>query len=288
MRALILISLLLALPACKKKSPTAGDDADYTALMAKFSELRTMMCACKVNDKACADKVHESTIAWSKVNAGDGSVITKLSDAQRKTAADLSTEYGNCMTRAYGGAPTPFVASPVEELTNADQILKRTFEQVPAGLVVAELKISYVRSDGTVDPTYGTVEIRFGKAKKPSPADDPSRPLGAPVPVDTSRVDDAMARCPKYSWRGGTRSDSETICFVSGMGITKPRCSVVEVWKRASDAGAPAAGLAVLALRGVGPGSPEQYWDFAIDDGPRNVHFSHSVQDTCEPTLERP
>jgi hypothetical protein len=210
-----------------------------------------------------------------------------MTAAESKQAVEVSEQYAKCMSKAYGGAPTPMTPPAPVKVTDADQILKQAFELVQTGHVVAELGVSYVRADGTLDPTYGTADVRLARYKPPAPADDPARPLGAPVPVDTSAAE-INGSCPKYSWKQGVRTDTTTFCSTPGAGLSKPSCSIVEVWKRAIDAGAPAHGLAVLTLNGTGPGIPVQYWSFAIDDGPRNVHFSHSVQDTCEPTLEKP
>ena len=99
-------------------------------------------------------------------------------------------------------------------------------------------------------------------------------------------VDDLMTKCPTHTWSDGVRRQSEGPCMTFGE-VTRPKCSVLEIWKRAIEAGAPASGLAVMRLRPK-LGDETQVWQFSIDDTPRNVHFSHQVADTCDTTLEKP
>ncbi len=245
------------------------------------------MCGCK--DRACADKVQEATDAWLMRKAKEaGDSGSKPNETQMKRMQELGTRYGECKARAMSGyatdEPGSYVPGSASKVANADQIIKQTYEQL-GRFTVAELELSYVRADGTLHPTHGKAEIRLGKPRKGPPPDDPNREIGAPVPVEPTESE--IRRCPNYVWKDGTRSDTESHCMAFGE-IQRPQCSVLEVWKQAIEAGAPAAGLATLTLNPVGPGRGTQAWSFRIDDGPRDIHFSHDVPDVCDPTLEKP
>jgi hypothetical protein len=267
----------------------AGCPKPHRSLLAmeKMREFRDKMCLCK--DKACADKVQDEMIRWSSEMAKSaGERDERLDDQQMKEMTEVGTQYGECMVKVMGGETTLPPPPAGENMPrSADAIIKQTFDQLGTTASITELQFSYVRADGVIDPTYGTAEIHFGKPKRNKAADDPDRPIGAPVPVDPKEVDDMMARCPVHAWKAGMRTEGEGSCMSFGE-LARPRCSVVEVWKQAIEAGAPAKGLAVLALgRSPGDGEP-QSWTFAIDDDPRDIHFSKSVPDVCDPTLEKP
>ncbi|MBL0214626.1 MAG: hypothetical protein IPQ07_12145 [Myxococcales bacterium] len=164
--------------------------------------------------------------------------------------------------------------------------MKLTYDQL-GSFRVAELSLSYVRADGELHPTYGKAEIQLSRPPVPEPADDPNREIGAPVPTTPPPVDVSATRCPKYVWSHGMRSNDESFCMSIGE-LSRPRCSVLEIWKRAIEAGAPPAGLAMLDLQAPVGDAVGQIWKFRIDDDPRNIHFAHDVPDTCEPTLEKP
>jgi hypothetical protein len=287
MRLALALALVLAVAACGH--PKRDRFADDVAKMQEFTDL---MCRCTADDKACADTVMGEMNRWSAIEAQESRDLPKPDEAMIKRMQDIGTRYGECMARAYGASSsdTPPAPPPLptgEKITSADRIIKLTFDGAGAN-TVGNVELSYVRSDGTLDPAYGRAEFDFGKRKKPKPADDPNRPLGAPVPVDDSIVDDVMAKCPTHTWSNGVDQQREGPCMTFGA-VTRPRCSVLEVWKRAIEAGAPAAGLAVLRLRPtLGGTDGAQEWEFSIDDTPRNLHFSHEVSDTCDPTLEKP
>jgi hypothetical protein len=84
---------------CKKKGG-AGE------AMAKMSEFKDQMCACK--DKACADKVQDSMNKWSAENAKNaGDSKDKPDEKTMKEMQDVGTKYGECMAKAMGGGETP-------------------------------------------------------------------------------------------------------------------------------------------------------------------------------------
>lgn len=283
MRIRHLLPIVLAIaagPACKKKSNP------FDKAFAAMGAFKDRMCGCK--DRACAERVQEDLTRWSQENARTLDDRSKPREAELRQMQEVGTRYGECMAKLYnttdgpGGAlPSP-PPPPGEKITNADRLVKVAFD-LASGFAVSKLVLSYVRADGTLDPTYGEAQLELGKPKPPDPADDPNRPIGAPVP-ESPPAYDMTSRCPSYRWKGGVRTDGETSCLMFGAGLARPKCSVVEVWRRAIEKGAPEKALAVLALTGP----PMASWTLSIDDSPRNIHFSIDVEDTCAPTLEKP
>ncbi len=286
----VLLALSLALvgaTGCKKKRKSIDES------MARMQGFADLMCRCKPGDKPCANEVHEAMNAWSAEIAGKALRSEQPTEAEMKQMMEFGRRYSECMVSASGsgdllspsGVP-PQNPAGNQKITNADQIVKLTYDQLGA-FRVAELSLSYVRSNGELHPTYGKAEIRMSRPAIPEPADDPNREIGAPVPAAPPPVDVSSTRCPKYVWSQGMRSNDESFCMSIGE-LSRPHCSVIEVWKQAIEAGAPPAGLAMLELALPLPDTGSQIWKFRIDDDPRNIHFAHDVPDTCEPTLEKP
>lgn len=166
-------------------------------------------------------------------------------------------------------------------INNAEQIINATYDQLGEN-IVTDLKLSYVRADGTLDAKYGEVEIRI--SPRPARPEDLQHPIGAPVPVTVSKTHE----CSTVKWRDGTPTvNDHAYCSSRLNAIARPRCTVPEVWGRAMKAGAPANANA-LAVVELEAGARVSTWSFRVDDDPRNIHFSHSVPDTCDPTLEKP
>jgi len=268
---------LVLLAGCKKKS--SGDAA---VDVAKFGEFTDRLCACK--DKACGESVQEEMTRWSAEMAKRGAG-SRPDEAMVRKMTEVGQRYGACITRVMSAESTAPATEPGKPLLG-DALVKQAFDEAGAAHTVTSLQISYMREDGVIDPTYGTAEVSLGKRKAPSPADDPKRPIGAPVAAAPLFDEDPLARCPAYSWKAGVRTKSEGSCISLGE-LARPHCSVVEVWKQAIEAGAPAQGLAVLSLQANGP-DDKQYWSFSIEDAPRDIHFSKTVPDVCDPTLEKP
>jgi hypothetical protein len=91
-----LAAMSLASFGCPKK--TSSGDA-----IAKLTELRDKMCACK--DKACTEKVTEELTRWGQDQAkvaGDQGV--KMSDDETKKSAAVSGEIGTCMAKVLAEA----------------------------------------------------------------------------------------------------------------------------------------------------------------------------------------
>lgn len=103
----ILIALIaavsLAAPGCKKKSADGGGD-----MMAKMTEYKNQMCACKAGDKACADKVSADMKAWSDQHAKSGE--HKADPEMAKKMEPVTKEFGDCMMKAMTPSGDPGAA----------------------------------------------------------------------------------------------------------------------------------------------------------------------------------
>ena len=96
----LVAALSLTTLGCKKKGG-AGD------AMAKMSEFKDKMCACK--DKKCADDVQDQMNKWSAENAKNaGDKKAEAPDEKTmKEMQEVGTKYGECMAKAMGGGDTP-------------------------------------------------------------------------------------------------------------------------------------------------------------------------------------
>ena len=170
-----------------------------------------------------------------------------------------------------------------------DEAIQRAYDQAGSEYHVASLEVAYVRPDGTLDPTHGELTIRTDKRPTPPPPDDPNRPIGAPVPSRASgevMMEMIHARCPIFSWRGGVFRETPGSCAMMGTALARPRCTIAQVLARSAAAGAPANALATIKAYGyLVEVAGKTFW-VSIDDAPRNIHFKHEVEDTCEPLLE--
>jgi hypothetical protein len=167
-------------------------------------------------------------------------------------------------------------------------VLIQTVRRTKPGLDVTRLQIDYVRSDGTMDPTYGHFEASLLGPEPGPPPDDPNRPTGAPVmtPPPSDR------ECLDQTWRASSGwavppSGYPVMCM--SFGTPRPvSCTIIEVWKRAIAEGAPADALAKIELMNGMPEPTRGQWQFSIYDRPRDVHFTGSYEDDCPPRVEAP
>lgn len=266
-----LVGALLVAAGCKKPP----DDG----MLVKMTGFADQMCKC--NDEPCVTKVIDAMQAWT-------STMAKPSDAKPDPALmKLVERYSECMTtvinKSAGSAPPPPPPKPApkpEVVTgDVELLVARAMTEVGAN-PLSDLALEYVKSDGTLDGTYGKLTVRT--AKRPANADDPSRPLGAPVAVEPTRS--GRDDCPFIVVEHSTWSHTAGTCH-SVENLAHPHCGAREVWRQAIVAGAPPAALASLRLEAYGSG---QHWYFTIDDGPRNVHFRHLVPDDCAAVVEQP
>lgn len=89
----MLAMLSFAALGCKKKSADSGGD-----MMAKMTEYKNQMCACKAADKACADKVNEDMKKWSEQQSKSGE--HKADPEMAKKMEPVTKEFGDCMMKA--------------------------------------------------------------------------------------------------------------------------------------------------------------------------------------------
>lgn len=308
----ILVVVLVALTGCKQRQ--SSDDVET---MDTFRVFVTAMCACR--DKACADGVQEGLTKWSvdMAKSSPSRRDEKLDEATMKQMSEIGQQYAECMTKALQPpvpaedpeqtshlettkepAPPPVkLSSPADRPTIAKLVAearaytRATEEQ----LAVHLLKLSYVASDGMLDPAHGALAIELSKAevKGPDPAaipDDPARPTGAPIPPPPpartpSKRTHLVSRCPTGTWSskaGWTWADR--LCWKAPELI--PRCSTAEVWSRAKAQGAPANAVAIIELHSDDDGT--QSWKFSINDPLRKVEVALEIADTCAPVVEKP
>lgn len=91
MRAVLILTVALSFTAgCKKAGDGAAD------AIAKMSELKDKMCACK--DKACADQVTQEMTKWGAEHSKGGEAA-KMSDDEQKKMASVTEGMTTCMTK---------------------------------------------------------------------------------------------------------------------------------------------------------------------------------------------
>jgi hypothetical protein len=182
-----------------------------------------------------------------------------------------------------------------EAVRSVDEMIKRTFAKYGREYVISDLDIQYVRPDGTLDPSYGKVDIETTvrlEPDPPPPADDPNRPVGAPEPDRGRRRDPylarAMAKCPDIQWTSaGMRVTPEASCSIMPREVLQPRCTVVGILALARDGGAPPNALGRIQF-GQDVIDNGQTWTFTVDDNPRDIHFRLEGKDDCAPIMEKP
>jgi hypothetical protein len=154
-------------------------------------------------------------------------------------------------------------------------------------VVLGTVKAAYVRSDGTLDPTYGTLEIEFGVSSRPLElVDDPSRPTGAPLPPPPQETKQRHNDCPKHTWQMGAWRHKQGYCRKREP-LIGPRCTAKQIWERAIANNAPKDALAVLTLDAPRDHASSAMWHFAISDRLRKVSVSKFYADDCPVAIEK-
>lgn len=278
-RALVYAIAVVAAAGCKKRR---ADSGEAVSAMTRFADL---MCHC--GDKLCADKVQDEMSRWSADMAKRASADNKVSEADARLMQEVGTRYGTCMTKVMSGDVEPTgVGSAAAPIAGDVSALLRQIRQ-RAGqkgrkLEMSKLEIRYARADGALDAEYGGMSVDFRVPPAP-PADDPKRPIGAPLPPPPSGQ--TSMDCPSFSVEHGRIVEGTTLCM-GFQRLAPPRCTVAQVWARAIADQAPKAALASLDLHESGEDA--QAWEFAISDPPRNIDFKHTYPDDCEAVVERP
>jgi hypothetical protein len=271
-------AFLLMVAACNKKS-----DVNYDAALAKAVEFKDQMCACK--DKACADIVHEAMTKWSMdLAARTPDKKSTASESYMKKLTEVGQIYGECMREASAKAePTPPPPSPPPPRTDtppapsswsADDLVRQAREwasKSKPGRVIATVKYSYVDHEGVLDPTFGALEIEFGRVDERNL----KRRLGTPVQPKVVHDDCFSMSTTGGAWIVKTRKCGDTRDEV-------PRCNIPGIWKRAIERKASAEAVAVIVLDVLA-----KTWTFAIDDEPTNLHVREQFPDDCELNVER-
>jgi len=267
-RGAILVALLMlfAPAGCKRKQKAEGDST--------LVEYRDALCSCA--DMACIDKVNESFVPrLSPPKFQSGPDDLPIIKQAQECITNLSTIAGASATVGSGsGSAATKPALPAKREADALINAARAWQKHPK-LAVSEIRISYVDPTGLLDGEFGVMRVAFGASQ--TPVDDPKRKTGAPVKVDDTKP----ATCPTLFLDAGGWSQSDSFCPDVASYI--PRCSVIDIWKRAIKAGAPKDALAVITFTN----SEKPAWSFEITDAPRDVNISNAFPDDCERTLEK-
>ena len=101
----LVATLSLAAPGCKKKSGDGGGD-----MVAKMTEYKNQMCACKAGDKGCADKVNADMQKWREQHAKGGE--HKADPEMAKKMEPITKEFADCMAKATTPAAGEGAAPP--------------------------------------------------------------------------------------------------------------------------------------------------------------------------------
>jgi hypothetical protein len=202
-----------------------------------------------------------------------------------KKLTEIGNAYGDCMTRAMTGkaeltAPPPSPPPPRTDTPpapsswNADDLVRQAREwatKSKPGRVIATVKYSYVDHEGVLDPTFGALEIEFGRVDERNL----KRRLGTPVQPKVVHDDCFSMSTTGGAWIVKTRKCGDTRDEIS-------RCNVSAIWKRAIERKASAEAIAVIVLDVLA-----KTWTFAIDDEPTNLHVREQFPDDCELNVER-
>lgn len=137
---------------------------------------------------------------------------------------------------------------------------------------LATFYADYVDSKGhaLILDTNGGMSFYFRSASHPTTSRTPSRP-GMPPP--TPKADCLIESAPTSVKKGTSLRESKNYgrrgCDESLPG--KPRCSIVEIWQRAIDKGAPSNGVAKIRMW---TSNRARNWKFEMDGTPHTYRFA--------------
>ena len=286
LRAFVVFGVVAAAgcPSKQKKKNDSGEQA-----VAKMGEYADRMCACRANDKPCADAIQADMTRWAAEIAKTSSANQRPpSEATMRRLTEHGQRYSECMTKAMLPAPpTPDVAPPPAELpevptspVTADAALRaaRAFaQQNHPDLVFARARFEYVDAEGVLDPEDGEAVIEMGRASA-----ETQRKIGAKVKPAAQPEDCFALRLAEAVWTHEPTSEPPTSCLL--VKPYTPRCSVAKIWQRAMAKGAPKGALALVAVRLADGGAT---WSFTIEDAPRDIHIAHTFSDDCALAVEK-
>ena len=238
----------------------------------------TSATACRAvsgrSSRCCDDLTKRYTTAeLARHDPGDPDVIRQATECLQKLANGAPADAGSAAPPSSGVPGLP----PMPARREADALIGtvRAWSKHPR-MALAAIRVAYVDSEGVLDDEFGTIRLAFGASR--TPVDDPKRKTGAPIKAD----DTAPPECPTLY--GELRSWGKSESFCAEVPSYIPKCTVVEIWKRAIKDGAPKDALAVIDYDNDDTPS----WSFNISDEPRKVNVSKSYNDDCERTLEKP
>ena len=165
-------------------------------------------------------------------------------------------------------APPPLTA----ERVTGDALIQEARTK-SAGFHVSRVELVDVRPDGTLDAN-GYARIKFTVS-------------GAERTSGTGGSAQATDDCPTWTWQSRSWTESKGYC--SDEQIVDLHCSVLALWNRAIDDGAPSTGLArVLMVARSAFDDPPPLWTIEIFDDAHTRVFRDTSPDDCKPTAEAP
>ncbi len=278
-------AFLLALFGCTETTPDPAADA-----IPRMIGFRDEMCGCQ--NKPCADEVQERMTKWSSEMAVrlEDRPAPKASVEEMKKMTEVGQAYGECMTRAMSAAamepPAPPPPPPRKEAPPPDALppastldAARLLQQAREWALdarpqhhIKRVQFAYVDANGFLDPTYGNIDVEFGRLDETKV----KRRIGTPVPP-RKKYEDCFAMIIKGGrWEKRTIECNDTIDYV-------PRCSVQTIWKRAIARRVPADAVALVTFD-----VPTKTWELALDDMPLDIHHHETFADDCPIEVERP
>ena len=240
------------------------------------------------------------TTVRSKSNARDALVLAAIAAVGCKKSAPKPAPVAAIDARSIDAtmvAPVAVDAMPIDagmparEGAVAPELLVRDARafvgETVSDVVLVGVKAAYVRADGTLDPTYGTLEVEFGVSTRPLELiDDPSRPTGAPLPPPPPTAKPHEHDCPKHTWKPGAWELKVGYCRKREP-LIGPRCTAKQIWDRAIANSAPKDALAVLDIDPPRDHTASAMWHFTISDRIRKVSFSKYYADDCPLAIEQ-
>lgn len=216
----------------------------------------------------------------------------KDSQQSEPVAAPIKTEHkAEVVAKPAAPAPAPVPTPPpappqsfaIDRLKAApdDALVEALIQDVRSvatatapELVPMRITSSYIRKDGSLDPSYGKLELELALLDgTDGVVDDPKRPTGAPVP-DAKPAEKTRDRCPRLTYTKGAWSTYDFSCHKAK--VKGSACSVVQIWAKAIAQGAPDNAVAVVGFDGR-----TSSWRFQISDKLRNVSFIRTYRDDC-------
>ncbi len=171
----------------------------------------------------------------------------------------------------------------------ADTLVAQGLAEVTGDLFVREVHVDYVRDDGMLDETHGTIRVETGKLPPPRPPDDPTRPTGAPNHDDLSMTHMMIGSCrqPRWGPRTGWQNDMGSCMSFGARPTGTPTCKISAILALAKADGAPASALARISASP--DGGAGWRWTYDVNDSARGVGFSRSYRDAAcaAPPAER-